>query len=216
MRDHQFKCFEANTRHSWFAGGLADHAGAFALEHTLKVHRRRQRCLELILGMFLVLGALYPKARFYEIGLGVKQKGPPIEPSLSSRLFIIAGGLLAALDGIRRMTHHRVKTRGDRKAVNHSSSRPSPSPNPPFAPSLFLALARRHATFFAALAASDGCSFDPGYDAATCDRNSSTSNGSPCRGTPIGTLSMGKVAATLNTASATTPSCIQGASIPSI
>ena len=117
MRDHQFKCFEANTRHSSFAGGLADHAGAFALEHTLKVHRRRQRCLELILGMFLVLGALYPKARFYEIGLGVKQKGPPIEPSLSSRLFIIAGGLLAALDGIRRMTHHRVKTRGDRLSI---------------------------------------------------------------------------------------------------
>jgi hypothetical protein len=72
----------------------------------LRVTLEEAEVLELILGVFLVLGALYPKAGFYEIGLGVKQKGPPSEPSLSSRPFIIAAGLLAALDGIRRMTHH--------------------------------------------------------------------------------------------------------------
>lgn len=55
-----------------------------------------------------------------------------------------------------------------------------------------------------------------GYDAATCERNFCTSNGSPCRGTPIATFSIGKFAATLKTASATIPSCTQGASIPSI
>ena len=42
------------------------------------------------------------------------------------------------------------------------------------------------------------------YDAATREMNFFRSNRSPCRWTPIRTLSIGSVAATLNTASATT------------
>ena len=62
--------------------------------------------LEIIIGVWLLVGALLPKAKFYPGRLGTRQAVPPIEPSWIPRLFILVVGLAALLDGIWRVRHH--------------------------------------------------------------------------------------------------------------
>jgi hypothetical protein len=61
---------------------------------------------EILIGIWLLVGAFLPKAKFYPGRLGTKQVLPPIEPSWIPRLFILLAGLAAILDGIWRIRHH--------------------------------------------------------------------------------------------------------------
>jgi len=62
--------------------------------------------LEIIIGVCLLVGALLPKAKFYDAGAPGMKYGPPIEPSWVPRLFFLAAGLTVLLDGIERVRHH--------------------------------------------------------------------------------------------------------------
>jgi hypothetical protein len=61
---------------------------------------------EILIGVWLLVGSFLPKAKFYPGRLGTKQILPPIKPSWIPRLFIMAAGLAAILDGVWRIRHH--------------------------------------------------------------------------------------------------------------
>jgi hypothetical protein len=68
--------------------------------------RREGIVFEILIGVWLLVGSFLPKAKFYPGRLGTKQILPLIKPSWIPRLFIMAAGLAAILNGVWRIRHH--------------------------------------------------------------------------------------------------------------
>jgi hypothetical protein len=61
---------------------------------------------EIFIGLFLLVLAALPKAKFYNSGAPGTRYGPPTEPAWIGRLLIMMCGLAAFLDCISRIWHH--------------------------------------------------------------------------------------------------------------
>jgi hypothetical protein len=62
--------------------------------------------LGILIGIFIIVLSLLPKAKFYNSGAPGAKHGPPIEPRWIPRLILILFGLAAILDGLREIRHH--------------------------------------------------------------------------------------------------------------
>jgi hypothetical protein len=62
--------------------------------------------IAILIGVFIIVLSLVPKAKFYNSGAPGTKHGPPIEPSWIPRLVLILFGLAAILDGVWDIRHH--------------------------------------------------------------------------------------------------------------